>query len=89
MCGRYVSVARVAELIEQYKATGPGDDQQLAPSYKVAPTNKVHAVLERDRPYGTGAKNGCTSGKSTIVESWSSPLSVEATTMSRPVRSPV
>src|SRR5262245_35258056 len=34
-------------------------------------------------------KNGCTSGKSTIVESWSSPLSVEATTMSRPARSPV
>jgi putative SOS response-associated peptidase YedK len=54
MCGRYVSVARVAELIEQYKATGPGDDQQLAPSYKVAPTNKVHAVLERDHPDGTG-----------------------------------
>jgi hypothetical protein len=25
MCGRYVSVARMAELIEQYKATDPGD----------------------------------------------------------------
>ncbi len=35
MCGRYVSVARMAELIEQYKATGPGDDTQLAPSYNV------------------------------------------------------
>jgi putative SOS response-associated peptidase YedK len=58
MCGRYVSVARVAELIEQYKATGPGDDKQLAPSYNVAPTNKVHAVLERDRPDGSGAVRG-------------------------------
>ena len=25
MCGRYVSVARMAELIEQYKATGSDD----------------------------------------------------------------
>jgi putative SOS response-associated peptidase YedK len=49
MCGRYVSVARMAELIEQYKATSPGGDKQLAPSYNVAPTNKVYAVLERGR----------------------------------------
>jgi putative SOS response-associated peptidase YedK len=47
MCGRYVSVARMAELIERYKATGPDDDKQLEPSYNVAPTNKVYAVLER------------------------------------------
>ncbi len=55
MCGRYVSVA---ELIEQYKATGPGDGKELAPSYNVAPTNKVYAVLERDRPDGAGAGAG-------------------------------
>jgi hypothetical protein len=30
MCGRYVSVARMVELLEQYKATGPGDGKQLA-----------------------------------------------------------
>jgi putative SOS response-associated peptidase YedK len=54
MCGRYVSVARMAELIEQYKATGPGDDTQLAPSYNVAPTNKVYAVLERGGQDGAG-----------------------------------
>src|SRR5262245_11137002 len=37
MCGRYVSVARMAELIERYKATDPGDDTQLEPSYDPAP----------------------------------------------------
>jgi putative SOS response-associated peptidase YedK len=53
MCGRYVSVARMAELIEQYKATNPGDGKEPEPSYNVAPTNKVYAVLERDRDSGT------------------------------------
>jgi hypothetical protein len=36
----------MAELIEQYKATGSADGTQLEPSYNVAPTNKVYAVLE-------------------------------------------
>jgi putative SOS response-associated peptidase YedK len=37
------------------KATGPGDDTQLAPSYNVAPTNKVYAVLERGHENRAGA----------------------------------
>jgi putative SOS response-associated peptidase YedK len=73
MCGRYVSVARVAELIEQYKATGPGDDKQLAPSYNVAPTNKVHAVLERDRPDGTGAMREVAAVQWGLVPAWWKP----------------
>jgi putative SOS response-associated peptidase YedK len=44
----------MAELIEQYKATGPGDDTQLAPSYNVAPRNKVYAIVERDPGGGAG-----------------------------------
>jgi hypothetical protein len=54
MCGRYVSVARVAELIEQYKPTGPGDDQQLAPSYNVAPTNRSTPSSSATVPTGRG-----------------------------------
>jgi putative SOS response-associated peptidase YedK len=56
MCGRYVSVARLAELKEKYKATGPGDGKELEPSHNVAPTNMVYAVLERRRDDGSGAE---------------------------------
>ncbi len=49
MCGRYVSVAQRADLLERYKATGPGGGKELAPSYNVAPTSKVYAVVERGR----------------------------------------
>ena len=73
MCGRYVSVARMAELIEQYKATGPGDDTQLAPSYNVAPTNKVYAVLERDREDGGGAVREVRALRWGLVPAWWKP----------------
>jgi putative SOS response-associated peptidase YedK len=45
MCGRYVSVAHRADLQELFRATGPGDGTELAPSYNVAPTNKVYAIV--------------------------------------------
>jgi putative SOS response-associated peptidase YedK len=54
MCGRYVSVARVAELIEQYKATGPGDDKQLAPSYNVARRTRSTPSSSTTVPTGQG-----------------------------------
>jgi putative SOS response-associated peptidase YedK len=48
MCGRYVSVAEKADLVELYQATAP--DPLPAPSYNVAPTQQVTAVIEtRDR----------------------------------------
>jgi hypothetical protein len=34
------------------RATGPGDGKKLEPSFNVAPTNKVYAVLERGREDG-------------------------------------
>ena len=48
MCGRYVSVARLQELQDHYRATGAGDGTESArhPT-DIAPTNKVYAVLER------------------------------------------
>jgi len=54
MCGRYVSVARRAELVERYRATGPGDGVELASSWNVAPTTKVYAVVERVGDIGAG-----------------------------------
>jgi putative SOS response-associated peptidase YedK len=45
-----------AELLEQYRASGPGDGKELAPSYNVAPTSKVYAVLERGQEDETGAE---------------------------------
>jgi putative SOS response-associated peptidase YedK len=71
MCRRYVSVARVAELIEQYKPTGLGDDKQLARSYNLAPTNKVHAVLVRPsrRDGGNaGGRRGAVGSSAGVVE---------------------
>ena len=56
MCGRYVSVARLQELQEHYRAIGAGDGTELAPSHNIAPTNKVYAVLERGRTDGAGAQ---------------------------------
>ncbi len=49
MCGRYVSVASRADLLELFRATGAGDGKELAPSWNVAPTTKVYAVVERAR----------------------------------------
>jgi len=48
MCGRYVSVQERADLVELYNATAVGDE--LAPSYNVAPTTEVYAVLEHADP---------------------------------------
>ena len=44
MCGRYVSVQERADLVELYNATAVGEE--LAPSYNVAPTTEVYAVVE-------------------------------------------
>ena len=49
--GRDVWPIRVSgspgRLEEQYQTTGPGDGTELTPSYNVAPTNKIYAVVER------------------------------------------
>ena len=48
MCGRYVSVQERADLAELYDATAVGE--QLAPSYNVAPTSDIYAVVEHADP---------------------------------------
>ena len=55
MCGRYVSAAEMDDLIDEF-AIDQADEELPAPSWNVAPTDPVPAVLERlssdqaDRP---------------------------------------
>jgi putative SOS response-associated peptidase YedK len=46
MCGRYVAAAPPSE-IAKYFAAAPPTETVLEPSYNVAPTNDVYAVVER------------------------------------------
>ncbi len=73
MCGRYVSVARLQELQEHYRATGAGDGSELAPSHNIAPTNKVYAVLERGRTDGAGAQRQVRAVRWGLVPAWWKP----------------
>jgi putative SOS response-associated peptidase YedK len=63
----------VAELIEQYKASSSADGEELAPSYNVAPTNKVYAVLERGRQDGAGAVREVRAARWGLVPAWWKP----------------
>ncbi len=47
MCGRYVSASPPSE-IAKYFGAALADEQLLEPSFNVAPTNEVYAVLEAD-----------------------------------------
>lgn len=86
MCGRYVSVAKRAELIEQYKATGPGDGKELSPSYNVAPTSKVYAVVQRRSDDGAAAVREVRAVRWGLVPAWFKPGDDSAT--GKPKRMP-
>ena len=73
MCGRYVAVAHRADLQELYSATGSGDGTELAPSYNVAPTNQVYAVVERDRDDGAGTVREVRAVRWGLVPAWWKP----------------
>ncbi|MFI8823942.1 SOS response-associated peptidase [Streptomyces sp. NPDC053431] len=53
MCGRYASTRSPQELTQLFGVTEWHPDETLAPSWNVAPTDEVYAVLER-RPRGAG-----------------------------------
>jgi putative SOS response-associated peptidase YedK len=69
MCGRYVSVAERADLIELYNATTEGP---IAPaSYNVAPTQQITAVVERaDKGAGGEVQRHIRTLKWGLVPSW-------------------
>ncbi|MFJ9517921.1 SOS response-associated peptidase [Kitasatospora sp. NPDC101801] len=53
MCGRYVSTTTPQDLVDLLRVTGGAPPEELAPSWNVAPTDPVPAVLERvDRETG-------------------------------------
>ncbi|MFI6850439.1 SOS response-associated peptidase [Kitasatospora sp. NBC_00085] len=47
MCGRYVSTSKPEDLVNLFGVTSWDPTETLAPSFNVAPTNNVWAVLER------------------------------------------
>jgi putative SOS response-associated peptidase YedK len=73
MCGRYVSVAARADLLELYRAIGPGDGKELAPWWNVAPTNKVYAVVERVPEAGAVAAREVRAVRWGLVPTWWKP----------------
>ncbi|GAA4934593.1 SOS response-associated peptidase [Streptomyces coeruleoprunus] len=54
MCGRYVSTRSPEDLTRLFHVTDWLPEETLAPSWNVAPTDDVYAVLERT-PRGSGA----------------------------------
>jgi putative SOS response-associated peptidase YedK len=73
MCGRYVSVAQLKELREHYEAIGAGDGKELAPSYNVAPTNKIYAVVQRGPEDGAAAQREVRAVRWGLVPAWWKP----------------
>ncbi|GAA0699083.1 SOS response-associated peptidase [Kitasatospora atroaurantiaca] len=57
MCGRFVSTSNVQDLVELFGVTRWSPTETLAPSWNVAPTDTVWAVMERvDRETGELAR---------------------------------
>ena len=48
MCGRYVSSRGAHDLASYFDTDQPPEEQVLPPRWNIAPTDPVHAVLERD-----------------------------------------
>jgi putative SOS response-associated peptidase YedK len=56
MCGRYASSRTAEDLVEEFDVLDPRISEPLAPSYNVAPTDKVYAVLERAAKHDDGSR---------------------------------
>ncbi len=69
MCGRYVSVKRRAELLEQWDAVAVGPE--LPESFNVAPTNRVYALVEHlDEDSGGPVQRQVRNLRWGLVPSW-------------------
>jgi putative SOS response-associated peptidase YedK len=68
MCGRYVSVQERADLVELYDATAVGEE--LAPSYNVAPTSDIYAVVEHADPHTENVDRQIRNLRWGLVPSW-------------------
>jgi putative SOS response-associated peptidase YedK len=76
MCGRYVSTRRPEDLTSLFHAEPPPAEQVLPPSWNVAPTQDVWAVVERaDRTSGE-VRRDLRAVRWGLVPSWAKDLSV-------------
>lgn len=60
MCGRYVSTRSPEDLVQLFRVTDWRTEERLAPSWNVAPTDEVWAVLERT---GRGHEGAAPAGR--------------------------
>jgi putative SOS response-associated peptidase YedK len=73
MCGRYVSTRSPEDLTRLFDVTDWHPEEALAPSWNVAPTNDVYAVLERtprDADPGAPARRELRPLRWGLVPSW-------------------
>ena len=78
MCGRYVSTRSPLDLATAFQAVLPQADHEVAPSWNVAPTDDVWAVLERVLPDDGGAERQLRALRWGQVPSWAKDLGIGA-----------
>lgn len=57
MCGRYASSRTPEDIVEEFEVLDPRLDRVVPPSYNVAPTDEVYAVMERAPRNAEGEKD--------------------------------
>lgn len=78
MCGRYVSTRNPQDLATLFQAVLPEPDLYVAPSWNVAPTDPVWAVLERLDEDGGTAERWLRALRWGLVPSWAKDVGVGA-----------
>lgn len=58
MCGRYASSRSPEDIVEEFEVLDPRLERAIPPSWNVAPTDEVYAVLERQPRDETGERTG-------------------------------
>lgn len=79
MCGRYASTRSPQDLTRLFQVTDWRPEEALAPSWNVAPTDAVYAVLERaDRENGGGPSRQLRTVRWGLVPSWAKDVKIGA-----------
>ncbi|MFI9311145.1 SOS response-associated peptidase [Streptomyces triculaminicus] len=78
MCGRYVSTRRPQDLAGLFQVTRWNPEEALAPSWNVAPTDQVWAVLERPDRESGALERELRALRWGLVPSWAKNLNVGA-----------
>ncbi|MFJ9026520.1 SOS response-associated peptidase [Streptomyces sp. NPDC102259] len=79
MCGRYVSTRSPQDLARLFHVSDPPPEETLAPSWNVAPTDNVWAVLERaprDSDNGTEVLRELRTLRWGLVPSWAKDVKI-------------